>query len=390
MSNSSDNATNDTFHVVPSHTQDFGGPSDLHDEGTSILQDSEQENDHSNNDQDHDHDPDPDPDHVSESANHVEDDEIHAPPQLNPTVLFVINLIKSSLRPFFRIVFAPSAQRTVVKTTILSFSIMWILMTSITAYTLFYRRHVPQIIHTEPIWFQYGSMSRPGELTSSPVGAVDLLRGDHYPILRHDQGYDVSVRLHVPTSDINFNLGNFMVSVNLETSNSSVVASSSRPAILRYQSNTQRVLRVFAKALPLLVGLTEESQVIYVPMIEGYIEQKAAPVVHATVSLSSPLVQVYDAELSIIADFRGLRYYMYHHRVATAIVFAIMFATIEFICAVIAWRVFGQGLWNKLNDAFEQNNNGSEIEDTKTIDDEHERHDGDAEFVDPSDTDTQK
>ncbi|KAI9012634.1 putative adipose-regulatory protein-domain-containing protein [Phycomyces nitens] len=182
----------------------------------------------------------------------------------------IINLIKSTLRPFFRIIFAPSAQRTVVKTTILSVSIIWILMTSITAYTLFYRRHVPQIIHTEPIWFQYGSNG----LSSNPVAAIDLSRGVNYPILRYDQGYDVSVRLHVPTSDINFNLGNFMVSVDLETTNQSAVVSSSRPAILRYQSNTQRILRVFAKAIPLLVGLTEESQVIYVPMIEGYVEKK--------------------------------------------------------------------------------------------------------------------
>jgi hypothetical protein len=31
---------------------------------------------------------------------------------------------------------------------------------------------------------------------------------------------------------------------------------------------------VLAKALPLLVGFTEESQVIVVPLIEGYVEQK--------------------------------------------------------------------------------------------------------------------
>lgn len=95
----------------------------------------------------------------------------------------------------------------------------------------------------------------------------------HQP-LRHEQTYDVFVRLHVPTSDINFDLGNFMVQTWLQTREGDTVVHSSRPAILRYQSKAQRVLHVFAKALPLLVGLTEESQVITVPIIEDFVEHK--------------------------------------------------------------------------------------------------------------------
>jgi hypothetical protein len=84
----------------------------------------------------------------------------------------------------------------------------------------------------------------------------------------------VSIQLHVPTSDINFNLGNFMVNVELLSNNGTTLATSSRPAILRYQSMTQRILHVFAKAIPLLFGWTEESQYIHLTLIENYIEKK--------------------------------------------------------------------------------------------------------------------
>jgi hypothetical protein len=68
--------------------------------------------------------------------------------------------------------------------------------------------------------------------------------------------------------------GNFMVDVQLQTSNGSLIIRSSRSGILRYQSRTQRIMRVFAKALFLLVGLTEESQVITIKLIDSFIELK--------------------------------------------------------------------------------------------------------------------
>jgi hypothetical protein len=47
-----------------------------------------------------------------------------------------------------------------------------------------------------------------------------------------------------------------------------------KQGILRYQSHAQRLLHVLSKALPLLAGLTEESQVINIPLIEDFMEQK--------------------------------------------------------------------------------------------------------------------
>lgn len=63
-----------------------------------------------------------------------------------------------------------------------------------------------------------------------------------------------------------------MIDLQLQTSNGSIIQSSSRAGILRYQSQTQRIMRVFAKAIPILVGLSEESQMITIKLIDSFRE----------------------------------------------------------------------------------------------------------------------
>ncbi|KAI8373075.1 putative adipose-regulatory protein-domain-containing protein [Radiomyces spectabilis] len=267
----------------------------------------------------------------------------------HPAVTMMVDTMKKLLSPFVRILFTPKAQRTMVKMTVTAVLLVWILLTSMAAYLTFYQQYVPRTAHIEPIYFQYETSAG-----SAPVGIVDLTEGAyHYAPLRHEQAYDVSVKLHVPTSTINFDIGNFMVTTELQTSGGSRLAYASRPAILRYQSNTQRVLHVVAKALPLLLGLTEESQSITIPLMENFVEQRGKPTTRAIVTLSNPRLQVYNAELRIHADFRGLRYYMYYHRISTAFTFITVFAGIELIFAAIAWTLFGQALWDKLQNFFE-------------------------------------
>ncbi|KAI8048270.1 putative adipose-regulatory protein-domain-containing protein [Thamnidium elegans] len=247
----------------------------------------------------------------------IEDVEEPLPP--HPIIVFLLKAIKVILLPFCKIFFAPAAQRTFVKTTIMSLTLSCIVATSIVAYILFYNQYIPPITHIQPIWFNYGLQN------AGPQAIVDILAGNSVA-LKHEQVYDVSIQLHVPTSDTNFDIGNFMIDIELQTKNGSSILRSSRPAILRYQSRTQRVMRVFAKAIPLLVGLSEESQVITPKLIDNFIESK----------------------LLILANFRGLRYYMYFHRIITGLVFIITFSTIEFIFATIAWKGFGERLWLRL------------------------------------------
>ncbi|CEP09357.1 hypothetical protein [Parasitella parasitica] len=296
--------------------------------------------------------------------------QVEQPPALiewHHAIVAVDRFVTTLISPFVKVAFASQTQRAVVNSLVVIIVVAWIILTSFTAYLTFYQRYIPKAAHIEPIYFQYADIEQ-------PRGKVYFSGPDLSMPLRYDQAYDVSVQLHVAASDVNFDLGNFMVQVQLLTGNGTVLAESSRPvrridsfydiqtnfsdhmhltqAILRYQSHAQRILHVMAKALPLLIGWTEESQHINLVLLESYIEKKAAPITQAHVTLSTSKLQVYDAHISVIADFRGLRYYMYHRRISTASAFVVLFTMIEIVCALAAWKMFGKNLWVKLHELF--------------------------------------
>lgn len=160
----------------------------------------------------------------TEKQEPAEEEEQELPPiEWHPAIVFIAKAIKTILAPIFKIVFAPQAQRAMVKTFIIIIVVAWILLTSVTAYITFYQRYIPKNAHIEPIYFQYTGLQQPQGYVQFPKTDLSL------QTLRHQQAYDVSIQLHVPTSDINFNLGNFMVNVELEAKNGIVLAESSRP-----------------------------------------------------------------------------------------------------------------------------------------------------------------
>lgn len=93
----------------------------------------------------------------------LESTEIEEQPPLppNPVIVFIGNAIKLMLLPFCKIFFAPTAQRTFVKTTIMAITISYIVATSMFAYIIFYNRYIPPITHVQPIWFHYAAPQGP-------------------------------------------------------------------------------------------------------------------------------------------------------------------------------------------------------------------------------------
>ena len=82
-------------------------------------------------------------------------------------------------------------------------------------------------------------------------------------------------------------------------------------SILRYESALHRTLAIFARALPLLLGLAKETQTLIVPMMEHFVEDQTNSVTKAIVSVSDSRLQVYSMQLHLVADFHGLRYVPY-------------------------------------------------------------------------------
>lgn len=101
---------------------------------------------------------------IAEEANDsidVEDSEEEQPKPPHPILMLLFRVIKFIMLPFCKVFFAPAAQKTFVKTTVLIVTVSWIIVTSIVAYIMFYNQYVPPITNIQPIWFHYKTLQGP-------------------------------------------------------------------------------------------------------------------------------------------------------------------------------------------------------------------------------------
>ncbi|KAI7827081.1 putative adipose-regulatory protein-domain-containing protein [Gamsiella multidivaricata] len=211
---------------------------------------------------------------------------------------------------------------------------------SLVAYLSFYWVYIPQRGHVGQVHLQYERPTAPGLIVNGPSAEIDFSRGGRYgQFLRADQAYDISVKLHVPTSERNVEIGNFMVMVTLLRADGKIIMTSSRPTILTYQSVPLKLMKTAWKAVPLVLDWSKEDQMLRVPLVENYIEDASNPVARAYVEISSPELQVYKSSIHIDAHFHGLRYFMYYYKLSTALVFMSVFIFWEIIFSVVTWQV---------------------------------------------------
>ncbi|KAK3843239.1 MAG: putative adipose-regulatory protein-domain-containing protein, partial [Linnemannia gamsii] len=214
-------------------------------------------------------------------------------------------------------------RRRAVQATIASVVLVLLIGVSLVAYLVFYWIYIPQRGHVGLVHLQYDKFSA-SKGHVGPSAVVDFTKGGRYTqTLRGDQAYDISMKLVMPTSSSNVALGNFMIMVQLIGANGHVIITSSRPAIIIYESLLLRVLRTIWRAIPLVLRWTRESQTIRLPLIENFVESS---------------LQIYRTTLHIDAHFQGLRYFMYYYRVTTAIIFMAVFIFWEIVFCILTWQ----------------------------------------------------
>ncbi|KAF9949554.1 Berardinelli-Seip congenital lipodystrophy 2 (seipin) [Mortierella alpina] len=252
----------------------------------------------------------------------------------------ILGLLEPYVQQLTQWLTSSALHRKIVKV-IIAFAVFVLLIgISFAAYLSFYWLYIPQRGHVGQVHLQYGKPTVPGVIGEGPKAEVDFTRGGRYgQFLRADQAYDISVNLLVPASKRNVEIGNFMVVVTLLRADGRVVRSSSRPAILTYQSTPLKLMRTAWKAVPLVLDWSKEDQIIKVPLIENFVEDSLNPVTKALVSISTPELQVYRSTIHIDAHFQGLRYFMYYWKGTTALVFMGVFVFWEIIFSIITWQV---------------------------------------------------
>ena len=77
---------------------------------------------------------------------------------------------------------------------------------------------------------------------------------------------------------------------------------------MRYKSILLRTMYTLVFALPLLLGLWEQKQVIELVLFESYYEPYGDGALSAVVSVQSQNVQIYSSTLTVDANFSGFTY----------------------------------------------------------------------------------
>ncbi|CAL1352904.1 unnamed protein product [Linum trigynum] len=115
--------------------------------------------------------------------------------------------------------------------------------------------------------------------------------------------FHVSLVLLLPESDYNRQIGVFQLSAEVLTASGEVTARSSRPCMLKFRSLPVRLARTFMMAIPLLLGISDETQKISVELLnqkEAYYPRTGA--IRVTLiprAGTSYLPQLYEAEMVI-------------------------------------------------------------------------------------------
>lgn len=127
------------------------------------------------------------------------------------------------------------------------------------------------------------------------------------------QPYTATVRLVLPESPSNVGLpGALMVNVELLASGNRIMARSARPLVMRHRSWPVRWARWATLTPAFIVGLIDEAQTHSLICFDKYVEAGDAPLAAVRVWLSDGRAQVYRGDLFVIAELKGMGYYMYH------------------------------------------------------------------------------
>ncbi|KAJ3093827.1 hypothetical protein HDU96_002004 [Phlyctochytrium bullatum] len=235
-------------------------------------------------------------------------------------------------------------QRSALGLIVFTVLLLGLLSISSMTYAVFYWLYIPRVTHLVPMFLQYPSpfttASDPNGL-HVPTAVADI--GQKIEVnsgLKAEQHYNLGLQLWMPNSDENFNLGNFMISMELLSATNKTLATTLRPAIMRYQSPLLRTISTVVSSFPLVLGTSYEAQVLNIPLIEDFIELKESPARYAIIKLSSPRIQVYESFITVEAHFQGLRYFMYHWGAVTAAVFISFFMFWYSMVGLVLWRMF--------------------------------------------------
>ncbi|OMO73157.1 Adipose-regulatory protein, Seipin, partial [Corchorus capsularis] len=112
--------------------------------------------------------------------------------------------------------------------------------------------------------------------------------------------FHLHLLLLMPESDFNRHIGVFQLTAELLSTTGNVIAKSSQPVMLRFRSLPVRLARTFLMGIPLLLGISSETQKLKVEILrykEGHPRSGSVRVTLVPRAGTSSLPQLYEAEI---------------------------------------------------------------------------------------------
>merc|ERR1712168_295189 len=191
--------------------------------------------------------------------------------------------------------------------TVLTF--MLIVALSFFFYGTFYYAYMPLQVHEHPINLQFQPCADNPGVCSYPNASMQLNKKIR---LMTGQPYSISLKLDVPDSTVNQNVGMFMSCMKIHMQDSKSV-DSCQSAILEFRSQFLIYLETLVFSPFLVSGTSSQKQWLTVDYFNKYFDDPHNPASRADITIQSRFLQVYAATVLIHAEFSGLRHIIYHH-----------------------------------------------------------------------------
>ncbi|KAL8199872.1 hypothetical protein R6Q57_013440 [Mikania cordata] len=185
--------------------------------------------------------------------------------------------------------------------------LMTVMLVSVVIGVGFVRFWVEEPVHLQQrLYFDYRD--------DHPSAVLDFgIEGYHKLVKIVPVGHTCNVRLAfvMPESDYNREIGMFQVVAESLSLNGEVITSSSRPCMLRFQSQPVRVMQTFLMAAPLILGFRSEIQMVNLPVLrykERYHHRTQFIKISLVPRSGTPyLPQIYEANLIVSSELPWMK-----------------------------------------------------------------------------------
>ncbi|XP_053669998.1 seipin [Anopheles nili] len=224
---------------------------------------------------------------------------------------------------------------------LVGFSVVW---ASIFLYLYFYYSYMPSVLHLKDVHLNLREC-KDASIDCKPYPTANVALTNHQRFLMVGQPYKIILNLEMPESDHNGKIGMFTVCGTVKDYGYEEIAKSCRMSMLHYKSDLLKTILTIVFAPLLVFGYREEKQLVTVELFSNFLDDSNHPATNIDITILRQDVQLYSAQLQVVANFTGLRYLMFNWPVLSAVIGITTNLFFILIVCVLSWYHWDDSEW---------------------------------------------